>query len=187
MRTRRGRLLWFPLALIIVGVVLLLKRFHVVWVDWQAVFWLLLACAGGVELINGIARRSRGKIVWGTIWVAVGGMCFLHAEDALALSPGILVGGIFLASGAGFLAALARNLRDWYLAVPGVCCLLLGVAIVATDTGWLPEQAVVPLVSTWWPAGLILFGAALVAHAVISPGRRLSGPPASSSPSPHPQ
>jgi len=183
MRTQRARLFWFPFALIIVGAALLLERFHLVRVGWPAVFWLLLAAAGGVELFNGIARRSRWKTVWGTIWLAVGGMFFLNAEEVIALSPGIVVGGIFLACGAGFIAALARNLRDWYLAVPGICSLLLGGAIFATETGWLPEQAVVPVVNTWWPAALILFGAALLVHALLG----ISAPPASSSPSPHPR
>ena len=187
MRTQRARLLWFPFALIIVGVVLLLKRFDVAWLGWPAAFWLLVAVAGGVELFNGIVRRSRWKCVWGTIWVALGGIFFLYAEELIALTPGIAVGGIFLACGAGFLVALARNLRDWYLAVPGISCLLVGGAIYATETGWLPESAVAPLVNTWWPAALVLFGVALIVHAVLRTGGGVSAPPASSSPSPHPR
>ena len=187
MRIQRKGAFWFPFALIIVGIALLLDRFHVMWIGWSAVFWLLVACAGGVELFNGITRRLRWKTVWGTIWLAVGGMFFLQAEDVIAVTPGIAVGGIFLACGAGFLLALARRPADWYLAVPGLCALLVGGAIMSTETGWLAESVVAPMVNTWWPAALILFGAALIAHGLVRTRDGVSGPPASSSPSPHPR
>jgi len=187
MSTHGVRMSWFPIALIIVGLALLAQRFHAFWAPWPAVFWLLVAVWGGIKLYNGIVWRSRGRIVWGTIWLVAGCLFLLHAEEAVFLSPGIVVGGLFIACGAGLLAAFARSLHDWYLVVPALCCLLLGGGILATETGWLPEQAVVPVVNTWWPAGLILFGAALLLHAAVGSGGGVSAPPASSSPSPHPR
>jgi len=187
MRTHQSRIAWFPFALIILGAALLARRFHVAWAGWPALFWLLVIAWGSVKLYNGFVWRSRGRIVWGVIWVVVGGMFLLGAVDELFLSPGIVVGGIFLACGAGLIAAFARNVRDWHLAVPGVLCLLVSGAVLSTETGWLSERAVVPVVSTWWPAGLILFGAALLVHALAGRGEGVSAPPASSSPTPHPR
>jgi hypothetical protein len=171
MQTLPVRHFWFPVLLILVGAGMLLHRLHVMWVGWPAVLWMLVTVGGGVKLYNGLALKSRGGVFWGLFWFVLGGACLLRSFDVVWLDPGVVVSGLFLVSGAGLLLAFLVSRRDWYLLVPAACFLLVGGAILSTELGMWATWEVAPVVNRWWPAGLVLFGAALLLNS-LWPARR---------------
>jgi|GEM_PF-1109704 len=162
----RGYLL--PLLLIFFGAAMLLHRLHVFWAGWAPVLWLSVAAGGGLMLYNGFVRHSRGGAFWGFFWFVIGGACLLRACDVVWLDPGIVVGGLLLVSGAGLILMYFVSRRDWHLLVPAACLLLVGGAVLSTELGWFPAWEVAPVVNRWWPAGLVLSGAALILNTALS-------------------
>ena len=157
-----ARNFWFPVLLILVGAGMLLHRLHLMWFEWSALLWIFVAAWGGVKLYNGLVRKSRGRVFWGFFWFVLGGAFLLRSCDVLWLEPGIMVSGLFLVSGAGLLLVFLVSPRDWYLLVPAACLLTVGGAILSTELGVWATWEVAPVVHRWWPAGLVLFGAALL-------------------------
>jgi hypothetical protein len=166
MHTLPVRNYWFPALLILIGAGMLLQRLHVIWVGWPAFLWMMVTVGGAVMLYNGLVRKSRGGVFWGLVWLAFGGACLLRSYEVLWLEPGIVVSGLFLVSGAGLLLVFLVSPRDWYLLVPAACFLIVGGAILSTELGVWPTWEVAPVVNRWWPAGLVLFGLALLLNAL---------------------
>jgi hypothetical protein len=163
---------WFPLLLIFFGAAMLLHRLHVIWAGWAPVLWLAVAAGGGIMLFNGIVRRSRGGVFWGFFWFALGGACFLRTCEVVWLDPGIVVSGLLIVVGTGMILMYVVSPRDWHLLVPAACLLLVGGAILSTELGWFPAWDMAPVVNRWWPAGLVLSGAALIVNTPLSSRRR---------------
>jgi hypothetical protein len=172
MHTLPVRHFWVPALLILVGAGMLLHRLHVMSVGWPVILCMLVTAGGGVKLYNGLALKSRGGVFWGLFWFVVGGACLLRSFDVVGLDPGSVVSGLFLVSGAGLLLAFLVSPRDWYLLVPAACLLIVGGAILSTELGIWATWEVAPLVNRWWPAGLVLFGAALLLNSLLPPRRR---------------
>jgi len=183
------RRFWFPALLIVVGTAMLLARLHVPWPGWAPLLWSLVAAGGGVRLYNGLVLRSRGGVFWGFFWLIVGGAGLLRSFDILWLDPGIVVSGTLLVLGAGCILMFLVSRRDWHLLVPAAFFLLVGGAILSTELGYADSREVAPLVNRWWPAGLVLFGAAMILN---QPRGARTAPPGPSpgeqafSPSPEP-
>jgi hypothetical protein len=170
MHTLPARHIWFPALLIVAGTAILLQRLHVMWIGWVPLLFGIVTIAGAVRLYNGLAMKSRGGVFWGLFWCVLGGAGLLRSLDVVWLDGDTVVAGLFLLFGTGLVLMFLVSRRDWYLLVPAACCLLVGCAVLATDLGYLAEWDVVPVVNRWWPAGLVLSGAALI----------LNGLPASS-------
>jgi hypothetical protein len=166
MHTLPVRNYWFPALLIVIGAGMLLQRLHVIWVGWPAVLWMMVTVGGAVMLYNGLVLKSRGGVFWGLVWFAFGGACLLRSYEVLWLEPGIVVSGLFLVSGAGLLLVFLVSPRDWYLLVPAACFLIVGGAVLSTELGVWATWEVAPVVNRWWPAGLVLFGLALLLNAL---------------------
>jgi hypothetical protein len=172
MRTLPVRHFWFPVFLILVGAGMLLQRLHVISVGWPAVPFMFVTAWAGVKLYNGIVMKSRGGVFWGLFWFVVGGACLLRTFGLVWLEPGVVVSGLFLLAGAGLVLAFLVSPRDWYLLVPAACFLIVGGAILSTELGIWATWEVAPLVNRWWPAGLVLFGAALLLNSLLPPRSR---------------
>jgi hypothetical protein len=162
MHTLPVRRFWFPALLILIGAVMLLERFHVLWIGWPAILWTLVTVGGGVKLYNGLVLKSRGGVFWGLFWFVLGGACLLRSCGIVWLDPGIVVSGLFLVFGAGLFLVFLVAPRSWHVLVPAACFLLVGGAILSTELGYWETWEVAPVVSRWWPVGLVLFGAALL-------------------------
>jgi len=169
MHTLPARSFWFPVLLIVIGAAMLLARLHVIGLHWPEILWILVTVGGGVKLYSGMVHRSQGGVFWGLFWFVLGGACLLRTGGDLWLGPGAVVSGLFLVCGTGLVLMFLVSRRDWYLLVPAACFLLVGSAILSTELGYFAPWEVEPVVHTWWPAGLVLFGLALL---LSSPVRR---------------
>jgi hypothetical protein len=162
MNTLPVRFSWFAVALIVTGTAMLLQRLHVISMDWRTIFWGVVALGGVYKLVMGFAMKRRGGVFWGTIFTTVGTLALLSLHDVIDPSPGIAVSGMLIALGVGFVLMFVTVPRDWYVLAPGLFFLLVGGAVLAVELGYYERWQVGPIIASYWPAGLIVFGLALL-------------------------
>lgn len=151
-----------PVLLIIVGAALLLDRTGVLAFGWWTIFWAVVALLGMYKMVEAFRTPSRGRMVWGTILFFVGLYCVLEDLAVLILPGGMLFPALLAIVGLGFLLALLRQPREWHLAVPAVALLGIGALMLCAELNYLPRWLVIDLIRQWWPAALVLLGAALL-------------------------
>ena len=172
MHSLPSRNYFFPALLIVVGAALLFQRLHLAAFGWPAVAFVFIAVAGGLKLYNGFAVKSRGGVFWGLFWFILGSACLLREWGYVPLEPGIVVSGLLLVFGAGFILMFLVSHGDWYMLVPAACLLFVGGAILGTELGYFASWDVPSFVNRWWPAGLVLSGLALVLNALPASSSR---------------
>ncbi|HXX62874.1 MAG TPA: DUF5668 domain-containing protein [Bacteroidota bacterium] len=164
MNTYPIRISGLGVVLIAVGLTMLLHRLNVVWIPWRTTIFFLVAAVGAVKLYNGIALKSKGKVFWGMIWFTVGLGLLLDTTYAINLTPGLAVSGLMIAVGLGFMLMFGVRRSQWFHIVPGLIFLAAGSLFLAGELGYLSSWDVAGFCETYWPVGLILFGAALLAN-----------------------
>lgn len=166
MHKDHSRFSWFGVALIILGAVLLAKKFFILSVGFAEVFWALVALLGFVGVVRGFSRNRRWKVFWNSVWFLYGLFFFLRAIDLVDSTVNIFFPATFMIFGFAFLMAYLLDLRDWYLLIPAVTLSVCGGAFIASEWGYFDSWEVWHVIRTYWPVLLILFGAALMARRV---------------------
>jgi hypothetical protein len=156
------RVPFVALGLILVGVLLLLDRAHVVNFGGWAVLWGVVGLYGAYRIVEGFRSPDKGGIVWGTLLLCVGLYQLLEEVGVIALPGGMLLPALLVVVGTGVLLAVARRPSEWHLAIPALLLIGAGVAMVLAEMDLLDRWEILDLFQTWWPAALILFGAALI-------------------------
>ncbi len=151
-----------PVLLIVIGGGLLLDRTGVLAFGWWTVVWAVVATLGLHKIIQAFLVPARGRMVWGTTLFFVGLYFVLEDLGFLVLPGGMLFPGLLAVVGLGFLLALLRQPGEWHLAVPAVVLLGTGALMISAELNYLARGMVLDLVRQWWPAALVLFGAALL-------------------------
>jgi hypothetical protein len=82
------------------------------------------------------------------------GVVDVHARALLAL--------LMISIGLAFFLMLARNTRDWHLAIPGLFFAGLGGLMFLAELGYSPGWEVRDAIRHFWPVALILFGVSLL-------------------------
>ena len=162
MKALSVRFSWFPVALIVVGTAMLLQKLHVVQMDWHILFWGLLALGGIYKLVRGFTAKSRGGVFWGMVFLTAGVFALLHIYDIIDPEPGAAVGGFLIGLGIAFVLMFVVAPRDWYVLVPALFFFLVGGAVLSVEMGYYDRWEVAPIIGSYWPVGLILFGLALL-------------------------
>ena len=155
----------FAVLLILLGSLMLLDRAGVVTFGWLLIFWLIVTVFGGFKIVRGIRMASTGEVFWGTVFFFVG--FYNAASDAgiLYLPGGVLFPAFLLVMGVGFLIGFISQPREWHLLVPALIFTCVGGLMTLVEMELVGRWTVVDAVRQWWPAGLILFGAALLLNA----------------------
>jgi hypothetical protein len=148
-------------GLIAAGALLLLSRMHVLHFDWHVLFWTALTMLGLYRLVTGFLQKGRG-VFFGTVVTAVGAYELLKACDAAYIPPYLVMPGLLILAGVGLLLAFAAAPRRWHLLVPSVILIGIGTVALLAEEGYFSRWEVVDALRTWWPVGLILFGAAVL-------------------------
>lgn len=156
------RFSWFGAALILVGLLLLLHRLGFVSLSWHLVFWGTITLIGGVKLVNGFALKQRGRAFWGTGFFLIGLYNVLVELELYQLREYLIGPALVLTLGVAFLVMFLVVPRDWHVLVPTIFFLGLGALMVMAELGYLYRWEVEDLVGTYWPVGLVVFGAALL-------------------------
>lgn len=162
----------FPVILIAVGTGMLLDRTDVLTFGWWTIFWAVIAVVGLYKMAQAFRFPSRGGMVWGTTLFFVGLYNVLEDFGAVILPGGTLFPALLAVVGLGFLLALARQPKEWHLAVPALVLLGIGTLMILAEMDYIGRWLVTDLVKQWWPAALVLFGAALLLNRGV--GRKSS-------------
>jgi hypothetical protein len=149
-------------GLILVGVLLLLDRTRVVDFGWWAVFWGAVGLYGAYRIVGGFRSPNKGGIVWGTVLLSVGLYQVLGDIGLVSIPGGMLFPAFLAVVGTGVMLLVVRRPSDWHLAVPALLLLGVGSAMILAEMDLLDRWEILGLFHTWWPAALILFGAALL-------------------------
>jgi hypothetical protein len=156
------RFSWFGVALILIGAALLLHRLGVVSLGWHVVAWGVVTLIGVVKLFNGFSLKQRGSAFWGTAFFLIGLYNVVAELGVFEFQEYLVAPALVLTLGTAFLAVFLVMPRDWHNLVPSLFFLGLGTLMVLAEMGFLFRWQVEDLVGTYWPVGLILFGAALL-------------------------
>jgi len=162
MSKERSRFPWFGIALIILGGVLLMKRFFDLTVAFWQVFWGLLVLLGFVGVARGFSGNNRWKVFWSSVLFFYGLFFFLHTIDAIYINGNLFFPASFLIFGFSFIMAYILDLRDWYLLIPGLTLTLCGAAFLMTQFGYFDSWELWDIIRRYWPVLLILFGAGMI-------------------------
>ena len=152
----------FPVLLIVVGAAMLLDRTGVLGFGWWTIFWAVVAVLGLYRMYQAFRVPAKGGMVWGTALFFAGLYNVLEDFGAVGLPGGTLFPLFLAVVGLGFLLAFLRQPREWHLAVPAAVLLGLGTIMVLAEMEYIARWMVIDLVRQWWPAALVLFGAALL-------------------------
>ena len=153
---------FFAVLLILVGTLMLLERVDYLEFGWMSILWSALALLGVVKLVRGFRNPSGEGIVWGTVFFFVGTYQLLSEGGVFDLPSGTPFPALLAVIGFEFLLALIRKPREWHLVVPAVILIGLGSAMILAEMGILERWEVIEGIHAWWPAALVLFGAALL-------------------------
>ena len=151
-------------SLILIGAAMLLHRLHVVSIHWQTLVWAIIALFGLYRALDGFAVNMRGRIFWGSLIFFVGLYNVLRWLDVVYLDRSYLFPLFVAAVGGSFLITYLSSPREWHILVPSVFFLGLGGLMIGTEMGYLYRWDVIPLVNTYWPVALIVFGVSLLSR-----------------------
>jgi len=162
MERKRLRISWFGVALIILGLALLLDRFHILRVDFSQIFWALVMMFGIMKVVGGFSGNIRGRIFWGTVLFLFGLFFLLRSIDRIEIHAHMLPPAAFLIFGIAFFMMFLNDARDWHFIIPAVLLIGVGGAFTLTEFGYLSRWEVWEAVRLYWPVALILLGLVLI-------------------------
>ena len=158
MRKSYSPISWFGLALVVIGAVILLGKFHVLHIAFSTIIWPILMVLGLIGVGRGFTQNRRGKIFWNTVWFLYGLYFFLRSSDFLEIRTHLIVPATFLIFGIAFLMTYLNNVKDWFFLVPALLAGTVGTLFLLADLDYLSYWDVAESIRTYWPVVLILFG-----------------------------
>lgn len=149
-------------SLIVLGMVLLLRRFGVIDLHVREIVWPALGLLGLFLAGRGLADGRRGRIVGGTILFLYSIFFLIRSSDRYSFPFDLIVPATFLIVGIAFAMLFVNRPSEWYYAIPALLLGGIGASIMLTEYGvwfgWELREAL----RTWWPAALILTGGAML-------------------------
>jgi len=150
------------LFLIAAGLVILMKKFHVITFRTSELIWPLFALMGLFVTGRGLADHRKGKIVGGTVIFLYSIFFFVRSMDSFYVPIDLIVPATFLIFGIVFLMLFVNRPGDWYFLVPGIVLMAVGTSIMLTEYGYWYGWEVRYYLKTWWPAALVLLGLGMI-------------------------
>ena len=153
--------------LIVIGTWIFLQRFFHLSFYWFRVYPVLLVLFGGFLIYHTFARRRSGGLFCGVVLLILGAFFFLRNFDFIPYFYADEYWPLFLvASGLGFVALFMFDPKEWGVLIPAGFLLFFGVGFsMRTFHGyfWGWDR----FVETYWPAVLILIGAAVLVRGFL--------------------
>jgi len=153
---------WFGAGLIVVGLVMLLGRLDVLYIDWTTVAWSLIAVFGAARVVDGFQQKLRARLFWGTFLALLGTFNVLRDLGVLSFRNNIFPPVVMMILGASVFALFVLNRKEWHLLMPAFSFLGLGVLWILVSFGYVYRYDVVDAIRFYWPIVLILFGLSLL-------------------------
>jgi hypothetical protein len=173
------------LFLIAFGLLILLKKFHVIDLHTAEVIWPLIALMGLFITGRGLIDNRKGKIIGGTVLFLYSIFFLLRSMNAFSVPIDMIVPASFLIFGIVLVMLFVNKPAEWYFLVPGLLLLALGSSMMLTEYGYWYGWEVREFIRTWWPAALVLVGAGMILRhrSGRTPGNEWRQGPPSSDPS----
>lgn len=152
------------ILLILLGSSLLLDRLDVVSFRWSAVIWILLMTLGGYLAFDGYTRNRRGRIFWGTALSFFSLFIVLTKFGVIEREHFFLFPAVMISLGLSFLALSVHRPNEFVLLLPAILFVGFGVFTILLWWDFLDWYDVRRGIRTYWPAGLIVWGVALLAR-----------------------
>jgi len=166
------------LFLIAFGLIILLKKFHVIDIRTGEVIWPLLAVLGLFMTGRGLVDSRKGKIVGGTVLFLYSIFFLLRSTRAFSVPIDLIVPATFLIFGIVFVMLFVNKPGEWYFLIPGLMLLTIGSSLMLTEYGYWYGWEVRQFFKTWWPAALVLFGVGMMLrHRTPKPTREAQPDP----------
>jgi hypothetical protein len=159
------RISWFGIVLIVLGLIMLLDRFHLVMISFGTVFWPLVMLLGIVTVVRGFSDNRTGKIFWGTVMFLFALFFFLRSSEYFEVRAHVFPPALFLIFGIAFLMTFVNNVREWYMLIPAIAFGGIGVFLILVEYGYIyrwDAWEVWNATRLYWPILVILFGLALM-------------------------
>lgn len=158
------RNVYLGIALVALGGVMLLEWAGVLSFSFRDLLMVGVALVGGWMIVSGFEARpaGRGKVFWGVILVAVGGIAALQGtslmEVSATLKPSLVIG----VPGLAIALSVVHSPRAWHMLVPALALIGLSAGVGLVASGAMPDEILELVVLTYWPFAVILFGSALI-------------------------
>lgn len=153
---------WLGGGLILFGTLMLLRKFHLIHLQFSQIVFGFMILWGLVQVGRGFAAAIGGKVFWGTILFLFGVFFFLKQIDSLDIGGHMVVPSAFLILGIAFFMMWMNNVRDWYLIAPALFFGGVGVAFMASELGYLSYWDVWEMLHRYWPVVIIMIGLAIM-------------------------
>jgi hypothetical protein len=164
----------FAVALIVVGVLLLLRNLNVFSLHFSSYFWPLIMLFGLVGVGQGFSGNRRGKIFWSAVVFLYALFFFLRSLDSIEVRGHLFIPASFLVFGLAFLMMYLADVKEWSLLIPSLVLLGIGSIFILDEYGYVDGWEVWYSIRQYWPIAIILFGIGILS-------RRKSLPPPSAS------
>ena len=152
----------FGIALIAVGALILLGKFHILHVTFGVVFWPIVMILGLFGVAQGFSKNGKGKIFWSTVWFLSGLFFFLRVTDFVEVQHQMFVPAMFLIVGIAVLMTFINNVRDWFFLIPAFLFGGIGVMFIFAELDYVSYWDVSDSLRMYWPVVLILCGLAIL-------------------------
>jgi hypothetical protein len=172
MKLNQPKFSLFGIALIIIGVLLLLKNLDVLSLRFSSYFWPVVMLIGLVGVGQGFSVNRRGKIFWSTVVFLYALFLFLRSLDSIEVRGHLFIPASFFVFGLAFLMMYLANVKEWSLIIPSFVLLGLGSMFILDEYGYVDGWEVWYSIRQYWPIAIILFGLGILL-------RRRSLPPPS--------
>ncbi len=168
---REPRLVILGILLIAFGTVLLLDRLDVFFVRWNGVAWLVGSCFGLFFAIDGMMRRLKGRLFWGTALFFVSVYWLLARWDVIHHHGFFVLPMLLFSLGISFLMLFAIDRRQYAVLLPAF--LFCGIASVMMLWWWevVEWYEVRSALRTYWPLIFVVWGTLLLFQRKKSPAQ----------------
>jgi hypothetical protein len=156
------RFSWLGVGLIVIGTAMILDRLDVISWSWHVALWALLALFGAYKVVSGFQWKHSGGAFWGTMLFLFGLYGVVRKLDLIDVPSYLCAPLLMVMVGTSFLVMYISKPKDWHLIVPALSFLAIGGVLLLTEVGVLYRWDVLPLIKSYWPVTLILFGLALI-------------------------
>ena len=157
---RRPPVIWGG-VLILIGTLLLFHRFQVLPFGWWTMVWGAIAVASLAVIIRRVQAKKDGTFWWVMLF---GFALYKFVRETGWVDVPVWYGFplMLIVAGLAFVVMVAARPKAWHLAVPALCLIGAGTAMLLAEMGTVEYGVVLQAISDYWPMAVIAYGGALI-------------------------
>ncbi len=158
---RRPPVIWGS-VLIVIGALLLLHRLDVLPFGWWEAVWGAIAIASLLVIIRRVKEKKDGTFWWVMLF---GFALYKFARTTGWVDVPVWYGFplMLILAGLAFVVMVVARPKAWHMAVPALCLIGAGTAMLLAEMGTVEYDVVRSAISDYWPLAIIAYGGALLA------------------------